>query len=163
MGGATPPKALSIAKPVISIHTPRGGSDAFIFPIAAYHNVISIHTPRGGSDTIRELIRSVIIYFNPHSPWGERLRDGWSAAEARAFQSTLPVGGATLLKLLYIRLRFYFNPHSPWGERPGEPQADIAADLFQSTLPVGGATSTTLFSAFCCKISIHTPRGGSDT
>jgi len=57
------------------------------------------------------------------------------------FQSTLPVGGATCK---------FFSVGLPVGE-------------FQSTLPVGGATPAPGDVLFRQQISIHAPRGGSDS
>ena len=34
---------------------------------------ISIHAPRGGSDGASAVVRLCTAYFNPRSPWGERL------------------------------------------------------------------------------------------
>ena len=101
------------------------------------------------------------------------------------FQSTLPVGGATRSLRRYCGSVLNFNPRSPWGERPTQayrvtglhnfnPRSPwgerpvIAARAafprsFQSTLPVGGATATGYPVAYSHFISIHAPRGGSDT
>ena len=57
------------------------------------------------------------------------------------FQSTLPVGGAT---------------------SAGNVPVD-ALEQFQSTLPVGGATHQHPGALPLPQISIHAPRGGSDT
>ena len=56
---------------------------------------ISIHAPRGGSDRIAIYPICLISYFNPRSPWGERLSSGGFSLQTTKFQSTLPVGGAT--------------------------------------------------------------------
>ncbi len=56
------------------------------------------------------------------------------------FQSTLPVGGAT------------------WAA-----YGNSAELRFQSTLPVGGATRFLVAAIGCYTISIHAPRGGSDS
>ena len=56
------------------------------------------------------------------------------------FQSTLPVGGATQAPRCTSPGSPYFNPRSPWGERPGA-----------------------AFWALPRIISIHAPRGGSDS
>ena len=101
------------------------------------------------------------------------------------FQSTLPVGGATTVRestpnnrrisihaprggsdtqtALLAAVAADFNPRSPWGERL--PRAHICGKTpqFQSTLPVGGATIGGNISAARLQISIHAPRGGSDT
>ncbi len=76
VGGATRRSLKLYGQTAISIHAPRGGSDAAVSqnaprggsdrrsaagrPFAS----ISIHAPRGGSDSFD---------FNPRSPWGERL------------------------------------------------------------------------------------------
>ena len=56
--------------------------------------------------------------FNPRSPWGERLSlTRFSSACWEEFQSTLPVGGATGGAGLCLQPEPDFNPRSPWGER----------------------------------------------
>ena len=145
----------------ISIHAPRGGSDAVKQRIIYYFS-ISIHAPRGGSDKSASCRFPRTGYFNPRSPWGERQpprrdwlqyrdfnpRSPWGERRCsavrpwrkRIFQSTLPVGGATGIGV----------PHaSTW--------------LFQSTLPVGGATRLRHPPGPGGPISIHAPRGGSDS
>ena len=100
----------------------------------------SIHAPRGGSDLVVQYPASLLICFNPRSPWGERP----SPQAGRRPQSR-------------------FNPRSPWGERRPETERALRSALvsihaprggsdaiirpptttfnkFQSTLPVGGAT-----------------------
>ena len=57
------------------------------------------------------------------------------------FQSTLPVGGATIRGIILDTVFVDFNPRSPWGERPALAFAPDAPE----------------------EISIHAPRGGSDT
>ena len=56
----------------ISIHTPHAGSDLLKKIRPAVAAIISIHTPHAGSDSsvMAKYISS--IYFNPHSPCGER-------------------------------------------------------------------------------------------
>ena len=100
---------------------------------------ISIHAPRGGSDSPIVGKNSPIIYFNPRSPWGERLRIFRLFRRHPLFQSTLPVGGATTNTTQIVSLQ-----------------------EFQSTLPVGGATSLAFRRLQRVSISIHAPRGGSD-
>ena len=101
---------------------------------------ISIHAPRGGSDPSRKTGRREKLYFNPRSPWGERLFGHGLLQGIHGFQSTLPVGGATA----------YYNGVA------------LASTLFQSTLPVGGATARFGSQTPRDNISIHAPRGGSD-
>ena len=125
---------------------------------------ISIHAPRGGSDPDPQTAPIHPRYFNPRSPWGERLDDskplratlyisihaprGGSdrcrlciAMILVLFQSTLPVGGATSRPHWPSWATRYFNPRSPWGERLLFNNFLDCLDLFQSTLPVGGATA----------------------
>ena len=97
---------------------PVGGATVLCGSIGASF-VISIHTPRGGSDLSDAKTFFIVYHFNPHSPWGERRsasrehlnpvfisihtpRGGsdlvmMSMLLSRLiFQSTLPVGGATI-------------------------------------------------------------------
>ena len=139
VGGATDRNLRLFIVTGISIHAPRGGSDKHN-AIRLHFLLISIHAPRGGSDCFNFQKRSRLCYFNPRSPWGERLG-----------------------VMCGILLTAYFNPRSPWGERPArrhhgrkseyisihaprggsdEKLWTVCASLlrFQSTLPVGGAT-----------------------
>ena len=78
-------------------------------------------------------------YFNPRSPWGERLRREAARDEDDDF-----------------------NPRSPWGERRVAMEWARHKFEFQSTLPVGGATAADFRGCRYPGISIHAPRGGSD-
>ena len=82
--------------------------------------IISIHAPRTGSDENPHLSVGIRKYFNPRSPYGERL-ENYTLPEATAeFQSTLPVRGATD-RLAEDKLGAKnFNPRSPYGERRRE-------------------------------------------
>ena len=40
---------------------------------ASVSSIISIHAPRGGSDATVRRPAKVDYHFNPRSPWGERL------------------------------------------------------------------------------------------
>ena len=117
MRGATPAKIAREIAAIISIHTPHAGSDR---------------------DSSRPL-PSVKLYFNPHSPCGERRGYGRPGLLGGEFQSTLPMRGATFnINLRRQRDRIsihtphagsdvyrlncdvdhnHFNPHSPCGER----------------------------------------------
>ena len=59
------------------------------------HNTISIHAPRGGSDAWKLPSRTLPPYFNPRSPQGERQLITSRPFNTTRFQSTLPAGGAT--------------------------------------------------------------------
>ena len=101
--------------------------------------------------------------FNPRSPWGERRLPLHPCHGRFIFQSTLPVGGATTAKISINRLTGNFNPRSPWGERPIKRLIKLITITFQSTLPVGGATHIATNLSSWKQISIHAPRGGSDS
>ena len=162
MGGATRCSVWGrSSRPGISIHAPRGGSDQLRRVLVPGHKgfqstlpvggatqgqsgpmpnaPISIHAPRGGSDGVLRAALQSFRYFNPRSPWGERLTIFSSRPVESVFQSTLPVGGATVqsylcaaleeisihaprggsdtLSTFVIHRHFDFNPRSPWGER----------------------------------------------
>ena len=78
------------------------------------------------------------------------------------FQSTLPVGGATRLKITTLTV-LKFQSTLPVGERPKGYLAPYLDGTFQSTLPVGGATVYNQVIINNFTISIHAPRGGSDS
>ena len=79
---------------------------------------ISIHALREESDPIHSPYQCLAYYFNPRSPWGERLY--W----------------------VFLRLKYAnFNPRSPWGERLIFSTVLFCFYPFQSTLSVRRATS----------------------
>ena len=184
VGGATAVSPGQKEEQEISIHAPRGGSDSF-FPYFLHSKLISIHAPRGGSDDVTTgTIRPRQISI--HAPRGgsDLSRNGVKTVR-EVFQSTLPVGGATstsaynacicsisihaprggsdCFAFLIGGSLLYFNPRSPWGERPSIPVVFICSAVFQSTLPVGGATGSDWRVSVPMEISIHAPRGGSDS
>ena len=122
----------------ISIHAPREGSDLFL--IHCRRSIaISIHAPREGSDRRTGTKRKLSFYFNPRSPWRERL----NGEKIAKYNSD-------------------FNPRSPWRERHDYMDLCLHLLQFQSTLPVKGATLNSISTAFVLCISIHAPREGSD-
>ena len=100
----------------ISIHAPLTGSDG-AGGKRPYVEKISIHAPLTGSDSPVRLFSSLLIYFNPRSPYGER----------RSACRNSSIGD-------------YFNPRSPYGERRTQALACYIILVFQSTLPLRGAT-----------------------
>ena len=52
--------------------------------------------PVGGATFVKKVLTIAWSYFNPRSPWGERLDRVDLRSGDAVFQSTLPVGGATL-------------------------------------------------------------------
>ena len=140
---------------------PVGGATT-LFRIPILRLSISIHAPRGGSDAEVHGPARQVPDFNPRSPWGERRGDPADVRRHGIFQSTLPVGGATRKAGKTGAGCGHFNPRSPWGERPQRLSAAGSPFPFQSTLPVGGATKWVLKRLCAQYISIHAPRGGSD-
>ena len=84
---------------------------------------------------------------------------------ARKRHNARDVPSAILIHFLVYQMNAsaYFNRRSPWGERQAADAAARKTMPFQSTLPVGGATSSKLCADPCARISIHAPRGGSDS
>ena len=74
-----------------------------------------------------------------------------------------PRGGSDVFYSNNCASHIYFNPRSPWGERRVLGWIKTTKDRFQSTLPVGGATKIQYTGAVSISISIHAPRGGSDS
>ena len=111
-------------------------------------------------------------YFNPRSPWGERLHSALCFSAGCPFQSTLPVGGATgaascpaprfLISIHAPRggsdditssgqtKTVNFNPRSPWGERHGTMYFDYTKDNFNPRSPWG---ERRISGGHCCTIA----------
>ena len=115
-----------------------------------------------GATAAERSFPTAVLYFNPHSPCGERLTVSGCAAPSARFQSTLPMRGATYRCNCSQRLFCNFNPHSPCGERQQSRKRQLPFLRFQSTLPMRGATCYRLFRCSRQIISIHTPHAGSD-
>ena len=151
----------SLLSEIFQSTLPVGGATSD-FLSSFFSLFISIHAPRGGSDCYISRSRRIPAYFNPRSPWGERLLQNWSASLRALFQSTLPVGGATGQKN-NCRQGASISIHAPRGGSDLlTPLRPLTWFTFQSTLPVGGATITIQRINLQSKISIHAPRGGSD-
>ena len=173
------------ARPGISIHASRGGSD-LLYCVHQGCPLISIHASRGGSD--RPVLRrgDGKVDFNPRFPRGKRPLINSGSRQSTQFQSTLPAGEATLSYLRVDSGQVEFQSTLPAGEAtssffrlyPSQSkfQSTLPAGeatfavlsvgsmvLFQSTLPAGEATINSANSVAILVISIHASRGGSDT
>ena len=137
--GATRQGNEALPFPSISIHAPLTGSD-WERSKKYGTRMISIHAPLTGSDARNSLLSDVSGYFNPRSPYGERLLCPGSAKS----------GGN-------------FNPRSPYGERQLRQHPQRLDPKFQSTLPLRGATIQRQKNPQRTVISIHAPLTGSDT
>ena len=96
----------------ISIHTPHAGSDDQLIHQTFYLFIISIHTPHAGSDALKSRSIPKALYFNPHSPCGERLLVSRKWSIPHIFQSTLPMRGATALLFCFSQMDF-ISIHTP--------------------------------------------------
>ena len=124
-------------------------------------------------------------YFNPRSPWGGDPPAWWPAGASLQFQFTLPVGGATSLIVsqfarrkisihaprggsdglakVPIKKQEDFNPRSPWGERHDHRPYPHGHRDFNPRSPWGERRGSCNISKIELLISIHAPRGGSDS
>ena len=83
-----------------------------LFHVGAAQVNISIHTPLAGSDHAGTARKGWALYFNPHSPCGERLAFCFNRPHSSIFQSTLPLRGATDERLAAYWLT-YISIHTP--------------------------------------------------
>ena len=100
-------------------------------------------------------------HFNPRSPHGERLAQGYQINPTTIFQSTLPARGATLSKLIVGPAPEFQSTLPARGATTAKLKM-LDSELFQSTLPARGATRALNVGLAVGSISIHAPRTGSD-
>ena len=135
----------------------------FTTQVLFFKFIISIHAPRTGSDFVPVLQGYQQCYFNPRSPYGERLLQTKEIVSGGAISIHAPRTGSDVFSAALRANRTYFNPRSPYGERLGKyavpkstgsnfnprspygerlmrPVEVESDDAFQSTLPVRGAT-----------------------
>ena len=103
---------------IVSIHTPRVGSDRGIIGLWLDGEEFQSTLPVWGATRDKLPKFNNNGNFNPHSPYGERLPEAAAGRIRSAFQSTLPVWGATYPPDTRDQTAYHFNPHSPYGERP---------------------------------------------
>ena len=118
--------------------------------------------PVGGATIIDIQPFTPVHYFNPRSPWGERLTSWIFGLDSPLISIHAPRGGSDRTVPMLMYDDHHFNPRSPWGERRSCPCCATSPAAFQSTLPVGGATALNWLGVQKSHISIHAPRGGSD-
>ena len=80
---------------IVSIHTPRVGSDRGIIGLWLDGEEFQSTLPVWGATRDKLPKFNNNGNFNPHSPYGERLPEAAAGRIRSAFQSTLPVWGAT--------------------------------------------------------------------
>ncbi len=105
-------------------------------------------------------IKGWIIYFNPHSPRGERLHHTDQHPDHGMISIHVPREGSDGYGMRSVVSSIYFNPRSPRGERLQTSALPSDFRTFQSTLPARGATQEFKDMLPVFDISIHAPRGG---
>ena len=127
------------------------------------HVEISIHTPHAGSDTAVAAARVETIYFNPHSPCGERPMLTIPTITSFSISIHTPHAGSDSahgrLDLDHDLISIH-TPHA--GSDLRGTRGDVVQHTFQSTLPMRGATPEQHCLLARLVISIHTPHAGSD-
>ena len=146
----------------ISIHAPRVGSDWKQLRALAPAMVFQSTLPVWGATSRGYSKGTVDVYFNPHSPCGERRKALSGLVETGAISIHAPrVGSDSMIRrfneLTCISIHaprvgsdfgdqlgdqrhYNFNPRSPCGERRKRIRLSEKNLRFQSTLPVWGAT-----------------------
>ena len=115
----------------------------------------------GGATAFR-LLPETIFLFQSTLPAGGATWDDQHCGIQRPISIHAPRGGSDRFPALSNINPGHFNPRSPWGERLEDEPTYTRSQIFQSTLPVGGATRGYPGAGGQNRISIHTPRGGSD-
>ena len=146
----------------ISIHAPREGSDAL-----AEHDVvcfvISIHAPREGSDYPYSLGRIVLMAFLSTLP--ARGATGATVSRSSMLDYFYPRSprGERLEHCQFVRGQIDFYPRSPRGERRPKTGARAAGLAnFYPRSPRGERLDDIVPHSQEFDISIHAPREGSD-
>ena len=116
---------------------------------------------RGATQTFLTLIRS-ITYFNPRSPYGERL--WFHALDFGLFAISIhaPLTGSDFCETGARWLVAEFQSTLPLRGATGQRHKFSNPEKFQSTLPLRGATAGMPLKLWHYNISIHAPLTGSD-
>ena len=124
---------------------------------------ISIHAPRGGSDLRIRNYAKGSAYFNPRSPWGERLGLWLDDMDSRDDISIhAPRGGSDDVNHDFIK-SFTISIHAPRGGSDfDQDNTPVICSCISIHAPRGGSDFAALLSGNVSRISIHAPRGGSD-
>ena len=130
--------------------------------VAPPHLYFNPHSPCGERRFACHQIFKIIVHFNPHSPCGERQIDKSLKIGIINFNPHSPCGERQEIEKARDTMK-NFNPHSPCGERLIVITQPNFIVVFQSTLPMRGATHAYGWRAHNHPISIHTPHAGSDT
>ncbi|SHI85503.1 hypothetical protein SAMN05444373_101239 [Thermoclostridium caenicola] len=149
-----------------------------------YDEPISIRAPRKGAAGLPRPGPAHPGYFNPRSPYGERLprhvclfdlrfisihaphtgsdAHGQSQLQQGHISIHAPHTGSDGIQGFNGQYPANFNPRSPYGERRRSLRYTMRPLIFQSTLPIRGATIGARVELAGERISIHAPHTGSD-
>ena len=108
--------ATEMGVPRISIHAPRAGCDQNDGSNCD-NAVISIHAPRAGCDRSAGGNSATVLYFDPRTPCGVRLKPFSPKQRRLIFRSTHPVRGATTEECALLFHPAHFDPRTPCGVR----------------------------------------------
>ena len=104
----------------------------------------------------------MLVYFNPRTPRGVRLRDSESCEKPLDISIHAPREGCDTGLSCCLSGHGYFNPRTPRGVRLPPVRGINGTSRFQSTHPARGATRCRECKYYKPEISIHAPREGCD-
>ena len=125
--------------------------------------LISIHALLAESDNLQPGYLSLIHYFYPRSPCGERHDAKRQTYLQGEFLSTLSLRRATPLRVVLVRRFHDFYPRSPCGERLIHPLLCNAKPNFYPRSPCGERPKPLRKYHTADRISIHALLAESDT
>ena len=114
VGGATPKVKQKISPQLFQSTLPVGGATWILLAWVASVPVISIHAPRGGSDAVSRNVAVKQGNFNPRSPWGERHMPTLYVSHGVMISIHAPRGGSDDAQARYNRL-VDISIHAPRG------------------------------------------------
>ena len=128
------------AAQAISTHAPRTGSDRVHMAIRSQFVRISTHAPRTGSDDFSDSAATLIPYFNPRSPHGERLDYARCHPINPKISTHAPRTGSDVRRC-DSRFLYLISTHAPrTGSDGARMPISSQKSSFQPTLPARGAT-----------------------
>ena len=147
VGGATGAFDRVNALQKISIHAPRGGSDAQSSRLSHFGTYFNPRSPWGERPQQQCHWEWSFRYFNPRSPWGERLQQFTDCRINCDISIHAPRGGSDVVALISFQI-VPISIHAPRGGSDDLVSTRLRRHhRFQSTLPVGGATHSRAPSA----------------
>ena len=120
---------------------------------------ISTHTPHAGSDSLMTVLRLVSLYFNSHSPCGERYHRLSRLGTHAPISTHTPHAGSDHITLVG-RVQVAISTHTPHaGSDHKHGQLIQRGCLFQLTLPMRGAIPFLFLTNSRVYFNSHSPCG----